>query len=79
MDDLVLIKRCVAKAVEAAFNRESGVIGEDDDQHGALAVIDFPRIAGGKPFNIDTWWFEQLLKDIGQPKGTRVDYELMAH
>jgi pyrophosphate--fructose-6-phosphate 1-phosphotransferase len=79
VDDLVLIKRCVAKAVEAAFNRNSGVVGEDDDQHGALGVIDFKRIAGGKPFNIDTWWFEQLLQDIGQPKGARVDYELMAH
>ena len=27
------------------------------------------RIKGGKPFDIQTDWFVQLLKDIGQPMG----------
>ena len=78
VDDLVLIKRCVSKAVEAAFKMQSGVIGEDDDKNGALGVIEFTRIAGGKPFDIDTGWFGRMLEDIGQPKGARIDYELMA-
>ena len=78
VDDLVLIKRCVSKAVEAAFNRQSGVIGEDDDKKGVLAVIDFKRIAGGKPFDITTGWFGRMLEEIGQPMGTRTEYELIA-
>jgi len=79
VDDLVLIKRCVSKAVEGAFLRKPGVVGEDEEKNGALGLIDFTRIAGGKPFNIDTGWFTQMLEDIGQPRGAKVDYELMAH
>jgi len=79
VDDLVLIKRCVAKAVENAFLRKSGVVGEDEEKNGALGLIDFKRIAGGKPFNIDTGWFAHMLEEIGQPKGAKVEYELMAH
>ena len=79
VDDLVLIKRCVSKAVETAFKKQSGVIGEDDDKQGALGVIAFDRIAGGKPFDITTGWFGRMLEDIGQPMGAKIDYELMAH
>ncbi len=79
VDDLVLIKRCVAKAVEAAHNREPGVIGEDDKFNGTLRAIEFDRIKGGKPFDIDTPWFTQLLEDIGQPKGPKIKHEMMAH
>ena len=51
---------------------ESGVIGEDDDQDHVLRAIEFERIAGGKPFDIDQGWFEDLLKTIGQSKGTKL-------
>ena len=37
-----------------------------------MSVIAFPRIKGGKPFDIDTLWFTELLEAIGQPKGTKV-------
>ena len=71
-DDLRLIKSCTDLAVECALRRESGVIGHDEDQGGILRAIEFPRIKGGKPFDIETPWFGELLAQIGQPKGTKV-------
>jgi pyrophosphate--fructose-6-phosphate 1-phosphotransferase len=57
--------------VDCALRGEAGVIGHDEDRGGVLRAIEFPRIKGGKPFNIDTPWFEKLLKDIGQSKGAK--------
>lgn len=71
--DLDLIKRCADKAVECAQAGISGVVGEDEDQGDELRAIEFPRIAGGKPFEIDAPWFGELLADIGQPKGAKLD------
>ena len=71
--DLELIKRCAFAAAEHAIDGRSGVAGEDEDDHNKMACIDFKRIKGGKPFNIDEHWFEQLLKQIGQPKGEKID------
>lgn len=71
--DIRLIKSCADLAVECAFRREAGVIGHDEDQGGVLRAIEFPRIKGGKPFNIDLPWFDALLADIGQTKGSQVD------
>lgn len=72
-DDLRLIKSCVDLAVECALRRESGVIGHDEDKGGVLRAIEFPRIKGGKPFNIDAPWFAELLNSIGQPKGAKLN------
>ncbi len=69
--DLQLIKKCVVKAIESAFAGINGVIGEDEDQKDELRAIEFSRIAGGKPFDINTPWFGKLLSDIGQTKGTK--------
>jgi pyrophosphate--fructose-6-phosphate 1-phosphotransferase len=71
LEDLRLIKSCVDLAVECALRHQAGVIGHDEDQGGTLRAIEFPRIKGGKPFDVDTPWFEQLLRDIGQTKGAR--------
>lgn len=71
MDDLRLIKSCTDHAVDCAVERKSGVIGHDEAYNNQLRAIEFPRIAGGKPFDIDTSWFEELLASIGQPKGTK--------
>lgn len=71
-DDLRLIKSCVDLAVECALRGEAGVIGHDEDKGGVLRAIEFPRVKGGKPFNIDTPWFEEMLKEIGQPKGAKL-------
>jgi pyrophosphate--fructose-6-phosphate 1-phosphotransferase len=71
-EDIRLIKSCTDLAVDCAVVRESGVIGHDEDDRNILRAIEFPRIAGGKPFNIDTPWFEELLDAIGQPKGANI-------
>ena len=56
-------------AVECGLRGESGVIGHDEDHGGRLRAIEFPRIAGGKPFDVELPWFNELLKDIRQPRG----------
>ncbi len=71
-EDSRLIKSCADLAVECALRREAGVIGHDEDRGGILRAIEFARIKGGKPFNIDTPWFAQLLNQIGQAKGARL-------
>ncbi len=70
--DLELIKRCADKAVECALALDGGVIGEDEDQGDTLRAIEFDRIAGGKPFDIDEPWFGQLLEEVGQAKRATV-------
>jgi pyrophosphate--fructose-6-phosphate 1-phosphotransferase len=74
-EDLRLIKSCTDLAVECALRREGGVIGHDEDNGNRLRAIEFPRIAGGKPFDIDEPWFGELLGEIGQPKGGKVHVE----
>ena len=72
IEDIRLIKSCADLAVECAFRREAGVIGHDEDRGGVLRAIEFSRVKGGKPFNIDTPWFEQMLRDLGQTKGAKL-------
>jgi pyrophosphate--fructose-6-phosphate 1-phosphotransferase len=72
-EDLELIKACADKAIESALAGIGGVVGHDEDQNDELRAIEFPRIAGGKPFNIDEPWFGELLEAIGQAKGTKVE------
>lgn len=71
-EDLRLIKSCVDLAVDCALRGESGVVGHDEGHGGLLRAIEFDRIKGGKPFNIDQPWFVELLAEIGQPKGRKV-------
>lgn len=73
--DLALIRRCCEKAVESALAGISGVVGEDEDRGGELRTIEFERIKGGKPFDIDARWFVDLLFAIGQPVGPKVSVE----
>ncbi|MCK5872356.1 MAG: pyrophosphate--fructose-6-phosphate 1-phosphotransferase [Methylococcales bacterium] len=72
-EDIRLIKSCADLAVECAFRGEAGVIGHDDDQGFVLRAIEFPRIKGGKPFDIETPWFKETLESMGQEKGSRID------
>lgn len=72
-DDLRLIKSCVDLAVECALRRENGVIGHDEDRSNVLRAIEFSRIKGGKPFDLQQGWFNALLTEIGQPKGNKVE------
>jgi pyrophosphate--fructose-6-phosphate 1-phosphotransferase len=73
IEDIRLIKSCADLAVECALRRESGVIGHDEDNGNILRAIEFPRIKGGKPFDIETKWFTETLAHIGQHKGKKLD------
>lgn len=66
-DDLRLIQSMTDLAVECALRGESGVIGHDEENDDRLCAIAFPRIKGGKPFDISQQWFVDLMDRIGQP------------
>jgi pyrophosphate--fructose-6-phosphate 1-phosphotransferase len=72
-DDLELIKSSARFAADAALRGESGVAGLDEENGDVMSTIDFSRIKGGKPFDIDESWFTHLLQEIGQPKGRRIE------
>lgn len=65
-EDLRLIKSMTDLAVDCAFRGESGVIGHDEEDGDRLKAIAFPRIAGGKAFDVQQQWFGELLGEIGQ-------------
>ncbi len=65
-EDLRLIKSMTDLAVDCAFRNESGVIGHDEEDGDRLKAIAFPRIAGGKAFDVQQQWFGELLGEIGQ-------------
>ncbi|MGC0271630.1 pyrophosphate--fructose-6-phosphate 1-phosphotransferase [Pseudactinotalea sp. Z1739] len=65
-EDLDLIERMTALAVQAAQRGESGVVGHDEEADDELSVIAFPRIAGGKAFDVSVDWFGAVLSGIGQ-------------
>ena len=64
--DLKLIGDSAKMAVDYAMMGKSGLIGMDDEFDGKLAKIDFERIKGGKPFDVNNQWFQKMLKEIGQ-------------
>ncbi|EUB96122.1 phosphofructokinase [Rhizobium sp. CF080] len=66
-DDLRLIQGMVDLAVESALNKVSGVTGHDEEQGGKLRTIEFPRIKGGKHFDLTAKWFGEVMDHIGQP------------
>ena len=66
--DLKLIEKCARKAVECALKGESGVIGPDENAAAEIRACEFPRIKGGKPFNVRKGSFRKMLAEIGQPK-----------
>lgn len=61
--DLHLIENHASLAVKSAVNNISGVVGIDDETN-ELSCIDFDRIKGGKPFNINIDWFRKLISKI---------------
>ena len=63
--DLELIRLSCELAVKSAKNGKSGVVGLDDDNKN-MSLIDFKRIKGGKPFDLNQEWFKALLAEIGQ-------------
>ena len=73
--DLELIRSCVDTAVETAMAGGTGLVGHDEERGDELRAIEFDRIKGGKNFDIDAAWFEELLAGIGQPKRAKVAVE----
>ena len=65
--DLKLIEKCARKAVECALAGESGVVGPDENASAKIRACEFPRIKGGKPFNVRKGSFRKMLSEIGQP------------
>jgi pyrophosphate--fructose-6-phosphate 1-phosphotransferase len=72
-DDLKLIKACAKVAVKVALDPKAkgGVVGQDENAGDKLRACEFERIKGGKPFDTDQKWFNDLLKAIGQKKGKK--------
>ncbi len=66
-DDLRLIQSMVDLAVQSALDKVSGVTGHDEGQNGKLRTIEFPRIKGGKHFDLTARWFTDVMDVIGQP------------
>jgi pyrophosphate--fructose-6-phosphate 1-phosphotransferase len=66
--DLGLIASMVDLAVDSALAGVPGVVGHDEQDGDRLKVIKFSRIAGGKPFDVTQPWYQDLLKEIGQPR-----------
>ena len=64
--DIELIGKCAAEGVKSAMQGISGCMGEDEDQGDVIRAIEFSRIKGHKPFNVEQPWFQQMLKEIGQ-------------
>ena len=65
-EDLDIIFKTVDIAIESAIKGKSGVVGFDEDNNDKLSCINFDRIKGGKPFNINADWFLTMMKEIGQ-------------
>ena len=64
--DLDLIKKSAFMAAEFALNGESGLVGLDENNDGKLGLINLQQIKGGKEFDVNQSWFQELLSEIGQ-------------
>jgi len=65
--DRELIGDCAKEGVTSAIAGVSGCMGQDEDKDGMpIRAIEFERIKGGKPFDVQQKWFQSMLKDIGQ-------------
>ena len=62
--DLKLIFDCADLAMISAINGKSGVVGLDEDNNNHLSCIDFTRIKGGKPFDINQSWYTKMIDEI---------------
>ena len=53
-------------AVAQACLRLGGVCAKDEDAGDVMRCIEFPRIKGGKPFNVEIDWYKKMMVEIGQ-------------
>jgi pyrophosphate--fructose-6-phosphate 1-phosphotransferase len=65
--DRDLIGRCAKEGVHSAIEGISGCMGEDEDMEGnPIRALEFHRVKGGKPFDLNQTWFQEMLKEVGQ-------------
>lgn len=62
--DIDLIKKTAIFAVKSALKSISGVVGLDEDKNNQMECIEFERIKGGKPFDINLDWYKDMLNEI---------------
>ena len=70
-EDVKLITQTAEMAVSMAVQRQPGVVAMDEDREGEMRCIEFERIKGGKPFDVEEPWFKTMLQEIGQAQGKR--------
>ena len=63
-NDLELINNTVKIAVESSILGKSGVVGLDEDNNDKMSNINFERIKGGKPFDVNVKWYRDMLNEI---------------
>lgn len=62
--DLSLIFEMADFAIKSALKGHNGVIGHDEENSNKLSCINFNRIKGGKPFDISSKWYQNMLNEI---------------
>ena len=62
--DLSLIFEMADFAIKSALKGHNGVIGHDEENNNKLSCINFNRIKGGKPFDISSNWYQNMLNEI---------------
>jgi diphosphate-dependent phosphofructokinase len=71
-EDLKLIREMAHVAVDCALRGEPGLVGHDEERGGSLRAIEFPRIKGGKSFDLDAPWFQNMVQAIGMTRAERI-------
>ena len=62
--DLSLIFEMADFGTKSALKGHNGVIGHDEENSNKLSCINFNRIKGGKPFDISSSWYQNMLNEI---------------
>jgi pyrophosphate--fructose-6-phosphate 1-phosphotransferase len=63
--DRALIDACCGLAVQEALEGQGqGVVGQDQERGGLLRLVEFDRIRGGKPLDLQLAWVQQLFQEI---------------
>lgn len=66
--DLHRIQSYIDYAVECAFNRQSGLIGQDTRYHNQLRCIEFEAVSGNRPLNVQDPGIKAFLTQIHDPQ-----------
>jgi pyrophosphate--fructose-6-phosphate 1-phosphotransferase len=68
-EDRVLVADCAAEAVRAAVDGRVGLVGHDEQADGAMGVVAFDRVRGGKRLDVEAEWVRDLLADVADVAG----------